>query len=249
MLPVFLSHSKLIPAPLTIAIIVPTWNERASIDRMLAALRALENDCQIVFADGGSTDGTVEWLRAEGATVIAGPRGRGAQMNAGAEAVAAQILWFLHADCPPEPNAPRALLTTIRQGAVGGYCRLAFRDGGLPGGCMTWLYPKLARLGLVYGDAGIFVTREAYQAVGGYREWPLFEDLDFLRRLRRRYPAQIRRAETVVRPSARRFGGFRFPVVLAQWALLHLLYWAGVPPRWLDRLYRPVRQERRRVAA
>lgn len=211
---------------------------------MLTALRALEGEFQLLFVDGGSTDGTVEWLQSQGVPVIRSSRGRGAQMVAGADATSASILWFLHADCPPDPASLAAIQATIQAGAIAGYCRLAFRGEGAPARWMTWLYPKLARFGLVYGDAGIFVARSAYIAVGGFRDWPLFEDLDLIRRLHRFAPSRVLQADTQVQPSARRFQGLRFPLVFAQWILLHLLFWAGVPPRWLARLYRPFRQQR-----
>ena len=223
---------------------ISTWNERQSIPEMLAALRSLDGEFQLLFVDGGSTDGTVEWLQSQGAPVIRSSRGRGAQMAAGADATSAPILWFLHADCPPHPGGLGAIESAVRDGAIAGYCLLAFRGEGAPARWMTWLYPKLARFGLVYGDAGIFVTRSAYLAVGGFRDWPLFEDLDLITRLNRFAPSRVRQANTLVQPSARRFQGAWFPLVFAQWVLLHLLFWAGVPPRWLARLYRPFRQQR-----
>ena len=104
---------------------------------------------------------------------------------------------------------------------------------------LAWLYGKLALIGLRYGDSGYFVRRSEYSAVGGFNPLPIFEDLDLMRRLRKR--GRFVRVAATVTTSSRRFEGRVFALVFAWWAVLQILYWVGIPPRLLGTLYRHVR--------
>ncbi len=228
-----------------LSVIVPTLNEARSLGAMLDALRRAcgTADVEVIIVDGGSRDATAEVARTHGARVVTSECGRGAQMRAGARAArgASTVLWFLHADTIPPTDA----LALIRQAlldarVVGGNFTLRF-DGARPAArLMTWLYPQLRRLGLCYGDSAFFVRRSAYEAVGGFRAFPLFEDLDLARRLKRRGRFVCAPGEVIT--SSRRFEeGRSFALAFARWATLQVLYWIGVPPRTLCRLYAPVR--------
>ncbi|HEX8187073.1 MAG TPA: hypothetical protein VF586_01900, partial [Pyrinomonadaceae bacterium] len=103
-------------------------------------------------------------------------------------------------------------------------------------------YPRLRLLGLAYGDSGFFVRRAAYERAGGFKPFPLFEDLDLLRALRRQ--GRFVQAEACVVTSSRRFEGRSFALTFARWSLLQCLYWLGVSPHTLARLYAPVRGAR-----
>src|SRR5205814_4864807 len=105
---------------------------------------------------------------------------------------------------------------------------------------LTWLYPRLRLLGLCYGDSAFFVRRAAYEGIGGFRPHPVFEDLDLVRRLRRRGHF-VRVADRVV-TSSRRFEGRSFALTFARWASLQALYWLGVPPHRLAGFYAHVRE-------
>lgn len=225
----------------SLTIIVATLNEREALPETVAALRALRGNFELLFVDGGSTDGTREWLAESALQVVTEGQGRGAQFAAGAARAEAPILWFLHADCRPENQALRLILDAVEQGAVAGVCSLRFQGDGASARFMTWLYPKLSVLGLFYGDAGLFVRADVYRTLGGMRSWPLFEDLDFITRLRRHHPGSFRRIPARIESSSRRFHGPRFPVAFARWVALQCLYWLGVSPRLLAQLYRPVR--------
>ncbi len=108
---------------------------------------------------------------------------------------------------------------------------------------MTWLYPKLRRIGLVYGDSGIFVRREIYEGIGGFKPFPLFEDLDFVRRLRRE--GRFVNLSASVRTSSRRFERRSFLLMFSRWSFLQILFWLGVSPYFLARFYRPVRDSKK----
>jgi len=95
---------------------------------------------------------------------------------------------------------------------------------------------------LCYGDSAIFVRASVYRAVGGFRPFPIFEDLDLVRRLKGRGPLVHLRARVVT--SSRRFEGRSFAYTFARWSFLQILYWLGVSPHALGRLYAPVRRRR-----
>jgi hypothetical protein len=104
---------------------------------------------------------------------------------------------------------------------------------------MTWLYPQLRRLGLCYGDSAIFVRREAYEQIGGFKSFPIFEDLDLLRELRKL--GGIAHVQATVITSSRRFEGRSFAFTFARWMVMQALFCLGMQPRTLGRFYPPVR--------
>ena len=223
-----------------ISIIVPALNEESGIGATLACLLSLKGEKEIIVADGGSEDETVGRARACGVRVIECERGRGVQMHAAAIAAAGDVLWFLHADTVPELHALEDIEISLRDPRViGGNFSLVFEGAGLAAKQMTWIYPRLRFLGLCYGDAGIFVRRSSYREIGGFRPFPLFEDLDLIRRLKRR--GKFVHLDTRVFTSSRRFSGAKYVRVWTQWIALQMLFWAGVSPHRLARLYRQIR--------
>jgi rSAM/selenodomain-associated transferase 2 len=221
-----------------LSIIIPTLDEARSIGRTLDAVAGAR--AEVIVVDGGSADATAEIARGRGARVVTSERGRGAQMHAGACAARGHVLWFLHADTRPSPDCAGRIVEALRdRSVVAGNFDVLFDGGRAAARFLTWLYPQLRRLGLCYGDSAIFVRREAYERVGGFRAFPVFEDLDLVRRLRK--VGRVAHAPAVVTTSSRRFEGRNFALTFARWSLLQLLYWLGVHPRTLGRLYAPVR--------
>ena len=224
-----------------VSIIIPVLDEAQTIGATLAALRQCDGAAELIVVDGGSRDETCALARACGAQVIMCERGRGAQLHAGVRVARGRVLWFLHADTAPPADALAAITTALKRDphAVGG--NFAVRFDGADGAArfLTWLYPRLRRLGLCYGDSAFFVRRDVYEHVGGFRAFPIFEDLDLLRRLKRR--GRFLHLDAEVTTSARRFAGRSFAGTFARWSLLQLLYWLGVHPRTLARLYAPIR--------
>jgi rSAM/selenodomain-associated transferase 2 len=226
--------------PPAVSVIVPALNESSALGPTLDALAKVRGAVEVMVVDGGSTDGTPELARARGVRVLASERGRGVQLHAGARAAVAQVLWFVHADTlVPADAADRIQAALADPTAVGGYFRLRF-DGKLRAARFhTALQPLFNALGLVYGDAAIFVRRDAYERVGGFRPYPLFEDLDLVRRLRRL--GRLVRVPAEVVASSRRFEGRSYALTLTQWVGLQLLFWLGMSPDRLARLYAPIR--------
>lgn len=229
-----------------LSIIIPALNEAHSIGATLETVALLEGSVEVIVVDGGSSDGTAEIAREKGAHVITSERGRGLQMDRGARVALGKALLFLHADTSiPRDAAHRIIEALARDGeAVGGNFSIRFDGERRAARFLTWLYPQLRRLGLCYGDSGIFVRASAYEQVGGFKPFPIFEDLDFVRRLRK-HGRVIHLPVTVV-TSSRRFEGRSFALTFARWSILQALYWAGVHPRLLNRLYAPVRNSQAR---
>lgn len=221
------------------SIVIPTLNEAACIQATIAALMAIHGNKEIIVADGGSEDDTVARATACGARVVRCDRGRGSQMRAAAEVCRGDVLWFVHADTLPPPDALAAIHSALADARnVGGNFSLKFAGGSRAARNLTWIYPRLRFLGLSYGDASIFVRRPVYEQIGGCRPYPLFEDLDLIQRLKRR--GRFTRLDCTIVTSARRFEK-RYLRSWAVWIALQLLYWMGVPPVALARLYRHVR--------
>lgn len=198
---------------------------------------------EIIVVDGGSDDGTPEVVRScPGASLIeSGTQGRAVQMNAGAAASSGDVLLFLHADTRL-PACWRARVTESihGRGKAGGRFRFDIAHA-------KRIYRWIARgtnfrsrfLGITYGDQAIYTTREAFEAVGGFPDIPVFEDARFADRLKQ--AGGLDWIDEAVRTSARRWER-RGPVrtVLLTW-LLRLLYTLFVPPRFLARFYGAVR--------
>jgi rSAM/selenodomain-associated transferase 2 len=226
--------------PPTLSVIIPTLDEEHSVGRILDAVMSGQGGVEVIVVDGGSSDGTAEVVRGRGARLVTSARGRGAQMHAGACAARGGALWFLHADTLPSAGCAARIIEALSDpGVVAGNLSVRFDGDRRAARFLTWLYPRLRLLGLCYGDSGIFVRREAYSRVGGFRAFPVFEDLDLVRRLRK--TGRVVHLPDIVTTSSRRFEGGSFALTFARWAFLQMLYWLGVHPRTLGRMYAPVR--------
>ncbi len=228
-----------------LSIIIPTLNEERSICHTLDAVSRLRGSAEVIVVDGGSLDETVPLVAGRGVRLIMSNRGRGAQMHAGACAARGEALWFLHADTRPSEDAVERIAEALADPQViAGNFSISFEGVGTAARFLTWLYPYLRKLGLFYGDSAIFVRREAYYQAGGFKAFPIFEDLDFMERLRPL--GRVVRLRSAVVTSSRRFEGRIFALTFARWASLQLLYWLGVHPNALGRLYAPIRNARAR---
>jgi rSAM/selenodomain-associated transferase 2 len=229
------------PAPvLTISIIIPTFNEADSITSLLSYLHraaAGEPAPEILVVDGGSTDATVALARQAGATVLSAPhKGRAAQLNHGARHAWGELLYFLHADSYP----PAGFLAHLRQASAQGYAagcyRLAFDHRHWFLRFSAWC-TRLPLTVVRFGDQSLFVRRDLFVRLGGYREDLLMmEDQEIVRRLRAH--GAFRVVPHAVTTSARKYlanGVFRLQGIFT---LIMLLYKLGVSQRRLVQLYR-----------
>jgi len=176
-----------------ISVIIPTLDEEGAISRAIRSCREA-GPCEVIVADGGSRDRTVEIARELADAVVDAPRGRAGQMNAGAAAAHGEALLFLHADtCLPAESAS-AVVDALRDPAViGGAFRIRLAASPAAG---RYVRGMLRITGLMIGaraivtraytgDQAIFVRTETFRAVGGYPGVPLMEDVELSRRMRR----------------------------------------------------------------
>jgi rSAM/selenodomain-associated transferase 2 len=224
---------------MTISIIIPTFNETAIIRELAAALSQLQGIAEIILADGGSQDDTVRVARECGLRTIEAPRGRGQQMNAAAKMATGEVLLFLHADTRLPAGATALIETALEDARVcGGNFSLVFDGGTREARLLTWLYPLLRLGGMCYGDSAIFVRRQIFERLGGYCDFPIFEDCDLYRRMKR--VGRFVRLNACATTSSRRFEG-RFVRTFALWSVMQIGYWLGASPDWLNRMYKPLR--------
>jgi rSAM/selenodomain-associated transferase 2 len=219
-----------------LTIVLPVLNEAALIVAALQALAPLRaRGAEIIVADGGSRDGTGRLAAPLADRVIAAPRGRGAPMNAGAALGTGEAFLFLHADTTLPDNADRLIEAALARRAWGRFdLRIAGRHPLLA--IIARMINWRSRLtGIATGDQAIFVTRAAFQAVGGFPELPLMEDIAISRRLKRlSRPFCI--ATPVVTSGRRWETNGVIATILLMWRL-RLAYYLGVEPAVLAQRY------------
>jgi rSAM/selenodomain-associated transferase 2/rSAM/selenodomain-associated transferase 1 len=185
-----------------LSVILPTLNEVARLSETLRLLRGRDG-VEVIVADGGSTDGTVELAGELGATVVTARPGRGRQMNAGAALASGEALLFLHADTKLPGSFRDQVWSLLARGTAIGAFRLRIDGNQFGLRCVEWGANMRARcFGMPYGDQALFMTARLFFELGGYENWPLMEDYDLCRRARQRGPVQIA-AEAVVTSDRR----------------------------------------------
>ena len=217
---------------------VPVLDEAAGIGAALEALRPLrERGHEVIVSDGGSTDGTRERATGGADRVLAAPRGRAHQMNAGAEVATGDVFVFLHADTKLPGEADRAVFEAL--GHRPGWGSFAVRLSGAHPAFrvierMISLRSRLSAIST--GDQAIFVTRDLFRAVGGFADLVLLEDVELCRRLRR-IVRPVRPPAPVVTSSRRwEAGGIARTSALMWW--IRAAYALGADPERLARHYR-----------
>jgi rSAM/selenodomain-associated transferase 2 len=228
-----------------ISVIIPTFNEEQTIEKTLEALSRLQNVSEVVIVDGGSADRTVEivenYKRLKNLRLVKfGIASRGRQMHEGTKHAAGDIFWFIHADTRPVQGSGRQIKALMRyKEVVGGNFNVVFNGTSRWARFLTWLYPYLRSIGLVYGDSAIFARRSVYERIKGFRPYPLFEDVDLYKRLLKR--GDFVHVNLPVTTSSRRFENRSFFWTFAKWSVFQGLYWVGVPPRLLSKGYKQIR--------
>ncbi|HXA85682.1 MAG TPA: glycosyltransferase family 2 protein [Candidatus Dormibacteraeota bacterium] len=262
-----------------LSVVIPVLNERDSLPATIAALRACRGIEEIIVSDGGSTDGTGDWVRAQpDLLLVDSARGKGPQLNAGAARATGDVLLFLHADCAlsqaafdalqsplfyadrsdpqistPHVSTPHVSTPTLSASGlaapnlsvsmpVGGAFYLRFAEARPRSlRLVAWGINLRARLrGSATGDQGIFVRRDVFHSIGGAPDWPLFEDVELVRRIKRAGKFVVLKAPLTV--SGRRYiqhGVLRTALLIYS---LRLAYWLGVPPHRLKNWFRDARR-------
>lgn len=190
---------------------MPTLDAAPHLRRSLAPLAAAVVDGvvrELIITDGGSADETLAIAEAVGAHIVQGPRGRGRQLAAGAAAARAPWLLFLHADTALEEGwgdeAARFIAGDATRAAA---FRFAFDDDAPAARrAAWWVGVRCSLMALPYGDQGLLISRALYDALGGYRDLPLMEDVDIVRRIGRRRLTMLRSRAVTSADKYRRDG-------------------------------------------
>jgi rSAM/selenodomain-associated transferase 2 len=223
--------------PLRLSVVVPAWNDRAKLARLLPTLVRLEGLHEVIVADASRDFATEELVGNAGAIYLqAAEPNRGAQMNLGAARATGDALVFHHADTVLTATHVAAINAALRNPALIGGAFYRKFDGRHPR--LMWLEKVaryLTRRGTFFGDQSVFVRRETFAALGGFAPIPLMEDMEFSRRLRRAGLVAV--LDPPVQSSGRRHirrGAWRTSI---QNGLFILLYRCGCSPHRLHRWY------------
>ncbi|MPZ16750.1 MAG: DUF2064 domain-containing protein [Luteitalea sp.] len=224
---------------MTTSIVIPAWrDDRQHLHGVLADLDS-PKDTEIIVAAPADETATYQWLQDEypEVRVVFAPRGRASQMNAGAAVAHGGWLLFLHADSRLSNRWYAAIRDADGQpGVVGGSYRLALDSNDWRARLIeAGVRARVRLLGLPYGDQALFVRRDVFDALGGYCDLPLMEDVDLVRRLRR--VGKLLHHELPVRTSARAWERDGWLGRSAENMWLAGLYFCGVSPGVLARIY------------
>jgi rSAM/selenodomain-associated transferase 2 len=219
-----------------LSVVVPVLNAKDGLPALLAGLmEGVEAGLirELIVSDGGSTDATAQIAEEVGAIWCEGPASRGGQLRRGAALAGGDWLLFVHADSALPRGWTRAALAQIEDGRPG-YFRLAFDAGGLASRIVAgWANLRSRLFCLPYGDQGLLVSRADYDAVGGYRDIPLMEDVAIARALGRR----LRMMPLALRTGAARYRRSGWLRRGGRNMALLLRYLAGADPEDLRRRY------------
>lgn len=236
-----------------VSVIVPALNEAGAIGALVRSLAEQFEapSFQVVLADGGSHDGTLDRFRdltrawtgpaRRADSVIAASAGRARQMNLGAAAALGEVFLFLHADTLLPSRGLAAVTESLADPRVaGGGFRLAYREPDRRLRIIAgWATIRSRILGIHYGDQAIFVRRRVFERLGGFPDIPLFEDLRFSRLLRR--AGRVRTLPIAVATSGRRLLDGGVARTLLAFAWLKTRHAFGADPARLRRVYPDVR--------
>ena len=222
-----------------ISVIIPTLNEESSLEDLLADLVAYNAEANIelelIVVDARSTDLTREIASKYCDQVLETNPGRGNQLNQGAKAATGDILWFLHADTLVNVACIPKFQEEISKGIKAGCFHLRFLDEHLGFRMIAWGSNLRAKyFKSFYGDQGIFVERKLFLELGGFKEIPIMEDLEFSRRLRKATPVSVVNAFLGTSPRRFRKGIVR-TLILMQ--MLKLGYFLRISPKYLAKIY------------
>lgn len=246
----------------SISIIIPTLNEERDLPRTLRLLQYLcPQPLEIIIADGGSTDRTLQLADAirpcfRSLRIIRCTYpGRASQMNAGAASATGDILCFLHADTALPDDALRVMQHTLAEPktVAGGFISIMRGPSttrwvtSFHNYIKTYYAPLLFRprlffrgARLLFGDQVIFCRRSQFEAVGGYDStMPIMEEADLLLRLVQF--GRIRQVNRTVESSDRRVAAWGFWKANTIYLAIGLLWGVGYPPEKLKRWFEDIR--------
>lgn len=220
-----------------VSVIVPALNEEHYIKNTLSRLTALNGNFEVIVVDGGSIDDTPQIVSAfKNVRLITSEKGRAVQMNKGAARARGEILLFLHADTLLPANAYEVIMAHFKHpGIIGGSFYLQFDQRNTFLKFYSWCSKLNIQL-FTYGDHGIFVRKNVFNSIGGYKPLIFMEDVEIQKRLRG--VGKFKKVNAAVTTSARRFKKVGPVNQMLLDILLVAAYNVGVPPHRLKVFYK-----------
>ena len=223
------------------SIIIPVLNEQDRINSLIEHVlsQGYEGACEIIVVDGDPQGGTIKFIQDENVTSITSKKGRASQMNAGAELAHGEVLIFLHADTKLPPNALEKISQVLEnEEYVGGAFDLGIDSDSL---LLKYIAARArfrSRLNRIpYGDQAIFIRKSYFDKIGRFKEIPLMEDVELMRRIKKRGD-KIFILRDRTKASARRWEKEGIFCTTLRNQLLVSLYYLGVSPDKLAKYYR-----------
>ncbi|MDZ4337917.1 MAG: TIGR04283 family arsenosugar biosynthesis glycosyltransferase [Pseudomonas sp.] len=221
-----------------LSVVIPVRNEAQALPGLLDDLTDLRAiGAELILVDGGSSDGTCGLALGRVDQLLRTAPGRALQMNAGAAVACGEYLWFVHADTRVSVESLESLQGALKERPLWGRFDVRLSGPGLAFrviGAMINLRSRLS--GIASGDQGIFVARQHFEAMGGYAQMPLMEDLQLCRRLKAlAWPRCLRPPLSTSSRRWEQHGIWR--TVVLMWCL-RLAYYCGASPEKLARQYR-----------
>ncbi len=225
--------------PPTLSVVIATLNAEVGLEETLACFKDKGLVLEVIIVDGGSRDGTIPIAENNGAKVITGSKGRGAQLAQGAKATQGGFMLFIHGDTTLSPNWEKEVSAYMAEdsnrekAAVFTYAL----DDTTPAARRVERMVELRcwALALPYGDQGLLISRDFYHQLGGFKPIPLMEDVELIRRIGRKRLNYLKAKATTSAIRYQKGGYWRRP-------LFHLycltLYFLGVSPEKIAKLYK-----------
>ncbi len=243
--------SRRVDKVMKLSVIIPSLNEEENIQKCIESVQQTFHGSpfdpiEIIVVDGGSNDRTEEFAIKAGARFIKSKRGRGIQLKNGASSAQGDLLMFLHADSrlffneEERKNISRIISEILKGNYAGGFFRLRF-DNGSPSIKLVELFANLrAKLfSLPYGDQAIFIRKDVYEKIGGFKEYPFLEDIDIVLKLKRE-GHRLKYIDIPVTASSRRLkkGYPLSPIIVSlRNVIIAMLFIIGVKPSSLIKVY------------
>ncbi len=231
-----------------VSVVIPTYNEATSIAAVLDHLKRVRGDFEVLVADGSSTDRTAEMVRELAGAyphplrLVESVRNRALQLNQAVQQANGDPFLFLHADILVPAETVEAVERCLCDRAViGGNFQIVFEGDTFVESLFTWCYRVRRPFGIYYGDSGIFVRREVFERLGGFKPIPIMDDYEFVRRMERAGRTACLDPPMLV--SDRRWRVKGLYSTLFSWVWIQTLYSLGVPAEYLARWYGPVRND------
>lgn len=224
-----------------VSVIIPTYNEEKTIEKLMKTLEPIKERCEILFVDGGSTDRTLKLL-GDHYPVIHSEKGRAKQMNCGAEKSTGDVLFFLHCDSELPKTALEDIACVMKKCRAGCF-GIAFHSWNFfMWTCRIISNNRVFDRKVMFGDQGIFLERELFFEAGMFPEIPIMEDYQFSLTLKE-MNVKLGMAKHRIYTSDRRFEGNTITKLKIMWKMnrLRAMYRAGVDIDKIAGLYKDVR--------